>query len=175
MQLAELFTEHRPTPDFNRFLMRNLKHGMPPLNTGKLAMDALLGNSRGISTPVPVDSDATLLLRYKNREGAVLSIGEQEGGEIWHIPQVQGAKSKVSYRVASGIHWAACLGQQTRTFAELPDAEVRYVTMPRLCDIENIIGSAALERVGQHYTAVKACFRMRWSKEHGLFVADIVR
>lgn len=138
-------------------------------------MDVLVGHSRGISTPVPRDSDATLVLRYKGKEGAVLSIGELEDGEVWHIPQVQGAKSRVSYRVASSIYWAACLGSHTRTFAELPAAEVRHVTMPRLCDIENITGSAAMERVGRHYTAVKACFGMRWSEEHRLFITDIVR
>ncbi len=175
MKLVELFTENDIRPDFDSFLRRSLRPGMPRLNTGKLAMHILVGNKAGLSTPTPADSDASMLLTYKGKEGAVLSLTEQEDGEIWSIPQVQGAKSRKSYRVASGMHWAACLGTQAKSFAHLPQAAVRHVTMPKLCDIENITHSAAMESVGQHYAAVRGCFGMRWSQEHGLFVADIVK
>lgn len=172
MHLPELLQSTKiALPNLAPFLRTNLRAKMPPLDTTKLAIDALVAEERaGLRTPIT--GLATLLMMYKGHEGAVLSLDETANGEIWDIKQVQGAKSSVSYRVASTLKWPQLLGTRVGQFATHTNAEVRQVVMKPTHLITNI-EEAKSDRIEETYKLVRDTLGMRWSKEQGVFVRDI--
>ena len=141
------------------------------MNTRELTLEALAGGDRfGLRTPH--DGAGTLVVKYKGKEGGLLSIDERKDGETWDITQVQGAKSSKSYRVATGLNWHLLLGRRTRDYATHPESEVRQITMQPTSSMQNIDGARS-ETVDRGYNIVKNVLEMRWSQELGLFVTDI--
>jgi hypothetical protein len=172
MKLSQLFKESElPEINFDDYLNPNKPFQMPSLDTRALLLEALAGKDRSI-IKTPFNGTGTLLVRYKDKEGGLLSIDEQEDGETWDITQVQGGKSRKSYRVATCLNWHLLLGKRTEEYALHPESEVRQITMiPPSC-MENIDGARS-ERVHRGYNTIKGILGMQWSEEMKLFVADI--
>lgn len=170
MKLPELFTSVAVgLPDFEPFLRDH--PSLPPLDVFCLSVEALTGKTRArISTPI--EGDASLVLIYKGKEGAVTSLEERDEGETWNICQVQGAKSRVSYRVATCLNWQPMLGEVIRRYAVHPEADVRRLIMPSLHMIRNI-EDARSQLIEKTYAAVRNVLRMRYSKEEGFYVTDL--
>jgi hypothetical protein len=145
--------------------------GMPPLNLSKLVLQSLVLEQRDY-LKTPVAGIASLLLEYKNKEGAIMSIDEVGNGEDWRIIQVQGCKNKSSYRVASSFYWQHFLADTLKEYAMHQEAEVRYITMPSLYDIDGIERGGS-QRIHQYYDFVKESLRMSFSQEEGLFIVDV--
>jgi len=172
MKLPQLFREAGvPQVDFSRFLNPYRPEHLPPLDTRKLVLEALTGQAR-LRIQTPHNGTGTLLVRYKGREGGLLSIDEQEEGETWDVTQVQGAKNKSGYRLATGLNWHQLLAKRTREYAGHPESEVRRITMAPTFSMENIC-DARSENVGKGYDTVKHVLEMRWSDELKLFVTDV--
>jgi hypothetical protein len=166
-----LTTIELPPPNFSRFERKDTS--MPPLNLQRLELTPLIGQQRS-TLHTPTIGTASLVLRYKGKEGAVTSITELEDGQIWDLPQVQGARSSVAFRVATTLRWEELIANRISQFAEHPNAEVRHLTMPPFHMLDNI-EHAASEKVERTYATVRTALKMRFSEELGIFIVDIER
>src|SRR6185295_5138478 len=167
-----------PAPDYQRYLRHaaerledNSHARMPPLDTTNLTIEALvLDQRRKLKTDVA--GKASLLIRYRNYEGAVASLEELNNDEEWRICQIQGAKSQKSFRVTAGIHWQTLLAHRIRDYSLIPAAAVRHITMRPLHGIENIDGAESAT-VDATYQSVRSALQMNFSKELGLYIVDV--
>jgi len=172
MKLPELLkSAELPTVDFAQFLRKNLRRNMPPLDVSRLRIEALIHQQRN-ALKTPTTGDASLVIKYKNQEGAVLSLAELEDGEVWDILQVQGAKSRKSYRLASSLLWPNALASRTKEYAMEPSAEVRHLVMGATWGMKNIDGATS-EHIFETYAAVRHILGMQYSEELGKFIKDI--
>ena len=172
MKLPILLEKNPPKPEFMKFRRTLHLTTMPPLDATQLQMRALVnGQQKKIRTPT--EGDATLLLTYKDYEGAVTSIAEKEDGEEWCICQVQGAKSRKSMRLACGLDWRACFAEQIKKYALHHDAEVRRITMPHAHDITNLLESGNYEGALQAYGIVRSILGMQYSDRERKYVVDL--
>jgi len=174
MKITELVkhTEFKQ-PDFTRFLRSNRRAGLPPLDVAALRINELIEEQRAL-IKTPTNGDVTFLLQYKGHDGGVISLDEIEDGDIWDIGQVQGARSRKSYRVNSGMYWQNAIATRIWDYAKAEDADVRHITMPALCGIDNIC-EAVSENVDRLYLAVASQLGMRFSDDLGLYVVDTPR
>jgi hypothetical protein len=117
MNLEMTLQREMAQPDFRSYQY----HGTLPLDQNQLRIRSVIGMDRR-SLRTPVEGDASLVLSYKNFESAVISVAEQAAGEMWLLMQVQGAKSRKSYRVSSGMSWHKALADRLVSYASHPDA-----------------------------------------------------
>ena len=173
MRLAELIASNPPTPDLQGFRCPPANR-MPPLNMGSVSLERLVGNTRD-RLNVAVCGNVSFLLRYKGYEGAVLSLEEAEGGERWVVTQVQGARSRKSYRLTLGMKWQAALGTDVKNLAKSDPAEVRQLAMPRLFDIKGMhnVEPKAFMHTESAYAQVRHTLDLRFSQQDNMYVADI--
>jgi hypothetical protein len=172
MKLPELFEKaDLPDPNFQKFLRSSDRQ--PPLDPSRLAIDALVRIQRQ-ALRTTFGGICTLVLRYKGQESALTSIDEDDAGEQWLIDQVQGARSRKSYRVATGLRWQRLFGERINDYAHHPEAEVRQITMPKIDNISNI-DEARSTKVGTSYDIVRDTLGMRYSDKLGLYVTDVKR
>lgn len=174
MRLPELFQLQPLVPpiDFSRFLRREGIR-MPPPKLDLLQVKILAGETRKELQTV-TNGDGSLVLIYKDREAAVLSVCEEDDGDRWDISQVQGARSRVSYRVAATMNTPLILADNVMRLAKHPSARVRHLTMPRPAEIAGIF-NADSNNVFAHYEAVLHHLDMRFSEDLGGYVSDLVR
>lgn len=171
MNLAELLNSGPPIPDLQPFITTSSDRRMPPLSVSQLTIERLVGSAR-TNLRTAVCGDASLLLRYKSVEGAVTSLKEDDDGETWSIVQVQGAKSKKSYRVASGMNWQGALAHDIYGLTTHPDASVKRLVMPPLFGIKGV-NDAESDSIDATYARVRNTLKMRFSEELRLFIRDI--
>jgi hypothetical protein len=86
------------TPDYyGQFLRPN-----PKLTLDQTRLDlSVLCNDERSCLHTPTNGDSSLVLRYRDKEGAVLSL--ETHTEDLTVVQLQGAKSRVSYQVSTGF------------------------------------------------------------------------
>lgn len=172
MKLSSLVSSSNiQEPNKAQYCNQDRPMGMPMLNVSQLVLQSLVLDQRD-SLKTPVAGVASLLLEYKNKEGAIMSVNEVNNGEDWRVIQVQGCKSKSSYRVASSFYWQRFLADTLKKYAVHEDAEVRYITMPALSNIDGIERGVS-ERINQYYNVVKETFSMRFSEEEGIYIAEV--
>lgn len=174
MRLAKLVRE-RPVvqPDFSRFLHSNVRASMPPLNIEALRVSAFVEEQRA-ALRIPTNGIVSFLLNYKGHAGGVISLDETHNGDVWDIGQVQGARSRKAYRVHAGMRWPDALADLVLDYAKEQDADVRHITMPRLCNVENIC-EAVSRSVDKLYLAVVLQLNMRFSDEINAYIVDVER
>lgn len=160
-----------PEPDKKAYCNPSLPPKTRPLDTNKLLLEPLIKEQRD-SLKAHFAGVVSLLLRYKKKEGTIMSIDELKNGEEWRVVQVQGCKSKSSYRVASSFHSQRFLSDYLKQYAFHTYAEVRHITMPSIYNIAGI-EEAASQCVERSYASVVKNLGMRFSKEVGLFIVDI--
>lgn len=168
MRLPELFTGIPPSQDFQPYIKTDVR---PPLQLEKLSLTAHAADRSLLRTPV--EGDVSLMLRYKEKEGAVVSVREDSEREAWQILQVQGAKSPVSYRVATGVHWQELMAHRIKNYSQHPEADVRHIVMPPPQHVTNIVDAKNLENAFASYAKVRAALGMRFSEIDGLYIADV--
>ncbi len=175
MRIPELFQFQplEPPVDFSCFV----KHGgvrMPPLKLDLLQVKTLAGERRKELLRTVTNGDGSLVLMYKDCEAAVLSVCEEDDGDRWDISQVQGARSRVSYRVAVTMNTPLILADNVMRLAKHPSARVRHLTMSPPAEIPGIF-NADSNNVFAHYEAVLHHLDMRFSEDLGGYVSDLVR
>ena len=172
MRLTELVRNTPlPQPDFSNFLRSDRRKSLPPLDVEALDIVALIQEQRE-AIKIPTNGEVSFLLRYRGYEGGVLSLGEDESGEVWNVLQVQGARSRRSYRVDSGMRWPSALASSVDEYANIDNADVRHITMRPLCEIDNIC-EAVSTTIGKSYLAVISSLGMRFSDDMRLYVKDV--
>lgn len=148
--------------------------GIPSLDTSKLDIRSFVGVERN-DVRAPFEGHATLALFYKGCEAGVMSIREECQGEVWNILQVQGSKSKKSYRVSTGMAWHNALADRALQYALHPEAEVRRLAMPPSHSITNLVDAVSLENAKARYGMVRSRLGLQYSELEGLYVRDLER
>lgn len=172
MKLRELLVQ----PDlleteFRQYQRPRQPYGMPPLDLTRLEIKGVLDGQ----ISVPTEGGHTLVVRYKGKNGGVVSASESECGNEWSILQVQGAKSGKSFRVASCLEWQRCLADRYNTMSLDERAEVERITMPDLFGITNLTSAENYEGAQRSYGIVRQALRMRHSDEERQWVRDVTR
>lgn len=174
MNMQELLTAVPPSLDLGAYRKLDRAQGMPPLDPSRISMQAIHGVQRyALSTPV--EGDASLVLRYKGVEGAVSSIAELENGEIWNVMQLQGAKTRRSFRLTGGLDWRAAFASQIKMYAAHPESDVRELAMPHHHAVTNLSGAASYENAAAGYGIARSLLNLRWSDERQLFIAEVTK
>lgn len=148
---------------------RYLRVIVPQLDIERLDTGLLVGHERHV-VRTPITGDFSTVLRYKSTEAAVSSF--EARGDDMVLQQLQGARSKVSWRVATGMRWDDFLMSEAIAVATLPESGVRRIGMPQPIDIENIDGARS-EQALERYKAFIVHAHLRWSQQDQLFVRDL--
>lgn len=140
-----------------------------PIRTDRLSLSLLVGDERnGLLTPVA--GDASLVLRYKGREGGISSIATHE--EQIEVVQLQGAHQE-GYRVNTSLNWHAMMADQIVGIAMDPRNEIRRLLMPYLGAIMGAID--AEETALKRYEEFAARAGLSLSMDERAWVRDIKR
>ena len=171
MRLIEIFKEADiPKPCVERYL----REIQPPIDAAKLEVLRKVVGADVLSVPIDDGVGGVLEIQYKKRAGGTLSIAEDSTGETWTIPAVQGARSRSSYRVSTGVEWEQLLADDALSCAQVMGALVRRIVMPPTFSITNI-SYAASESINLRYARVRSALNMQWSDEEKKYVRDIVK
>lgn len=168
MKIKDIFESRDTHPAFKGFI----RPVRPALDVTQLRLERKLVGTHCIEVPLDNDVIGVLQVTYKNAAGGVLGLSEYENGERWLIPQVQGARSKKSYRIASGLKWEAFLAKEVAECASHPNAVVRQILMPPVYLITNINGAAS-HHIEERYKIVRSTLGMQWSDEDNLWLRDV--
>jgi hypothetical protein len=171
MRLQDVLIQEVPSLDLKSY---QRVHIHPPLDLAEISIRALIGAMR-CRIDIPYEGDASLLLSYKNKEGGMMSLRESEAGETWSILQVQGGRSSKSYRVSTAMPWHEALADRTLQYAQLPDADVRHITMPQDFFVTNITDATNYDSVLKRYAEVRKRLKMRFSQEQNLYICDVTK
>ena len=162
--LREIFTP--PTPeDFKPYIREN--SGLPPLQLARLSIDMLIGEDR-VTLHTPTAGDASFMIRYKNREGAVTSLALP--GEDLSVVQLQGATQE-GYRVNTGLVWVDMFADKLLQIAQHPISNFRRVVMPAHYNIQGF-GDAAETAMGRYMDFTRRA-GLRFSDEEEAWIRDI--
>lgn len=139
------------------------------LDKNRLNLSVLCGDERS-SLIMPTNGDSSLLLRYKNKEGAALSLTTD--ADNLNILQLQGAHSAVSYQVANGLNWVHLFGDQLQQIAQHPQSSFSRISMPPL---EKIVGlyESGTDCAVTRYKQLANFLGLRFSHEESSFVREL--
>ena len=102
--LSQIFSEPK-MPDNLRQFCRPVS-GMPPLNVTELSVDMVLGSAREREEKMDrtnIDGESGVIIKYKGQDVYVVGVTIDEESQIITINQLQGARGKKSYRVATSF------------------------------------------------------------------------
>lgn len=151
-------------------LLRYHRAVLPPLNIAQLNAELLVGRNRRVLR-TPITGDFSTVLRYKGKEGAVSSFEVRDGTDMV-LQQLQGARSPVSWRVATAFKWDSFLMHDALEIAQMPESGVRRIAMPNPLHIKGI-ESAESEQAVERYRAFITFAALQWSQTDHLFVRDL--
>jgi len=157
-----------PPEQYRRYIHSGIQ---PPLAPEGIRTDLLVGAER-LALKTPTTGDGSFVLWYKGCEGVVASYVTTDSDLM--VVQLQGANSRKSYRVATGMDTNRLVADETLAIAQLPEADITRVTMPHPSDIAGVSESATLEQAVTRYQAFAVLAFLRWSQEEHLFVRDII-
>lgn len=140
---------------------------LPPIKTGRLSVDLLIGEERSALRAVPT-GDATFVLRYKGREGALSSVSLPESD--LSVVQLQGANQE-GYRVNTGLVWVYFFADQLLRVAQHPESGVGRLTIPTFLAVQGF--ADATEKAMLRYEEFTKRVGMRYSAEEQVWARDI--
>lgn len=138
----------------------------PPLNTGALSLDYTEGDRNGLR--VPTTGDASLVLRYRGKEGSVLSFGVNHMGDL-SILQIQGVKSKSGYRVSTSVMIPDLFAREIDELARL-EPKVRRIILPN--EIEGLC-AAQSDLAVTRYRVIALRLGLVYSAGERSFIRDV--
>lgn len=143
----------------------------PPLLASELIVKAFIGSERD-TLKTPTGGDFSLALFYKNHPATLMSYAVTAGSDL-QILQLQGVKSRKSYRVDSGVEVVPAFAQETNRVALA--GNFSRIAMPPPARIEGIEGAKpdALSGIIAKYSALASVLLLSWSQEEQLFVRDV--
>lgn len=144
---------------------------LPPLDMSRISLAFLAGAERG-SMHTPVTGDVSLLLAYKEKEGAVTSFALLD--REMKLLQLQGARSSKAFRVTTAVHWIDLMADEAVGIAQNRRTDIRRLTMPNPAMIEGI-EHADSEQVVTRYHDFASRAGLCWSQDELLFAKDFRR
>ena len=169
----ESLSKHCNMPKIN-FSKYERETRMPPLNTKRINLKFLSGSDRN-KIKTPYNGDIIFVLNYKEIECTLCSLEELSTGEIWNILQLQGAKSKKSYRLITSLNCSAIFAETINQFASLSNAEVCRIIMSPTNNMKNVFDAVSAERLLPEYLKFAELLKLRYSKKENLFIRDLKR
>lgn len=133
--------EFRPptAEDFDKYTFRSIE---PPLDPKELSLELLVGRQRE-NLKTLTGGDWSFVLRYRGKEAFVASFIEGNNGEgvELRLMQLQGAKGKPGYRVASGMDRASLIADQINSLVSHPESPYAFLSVPAVPFIKGILDS----------------------------------
>jgi hypothetical protein len=155
------------TPDYyDNFLRRDTSI---TIDKNRVNLEILYDDERRI-LKIPTNGDSTLVLRYKEKEGAVLSMKTKTSNLV--LVQLQGAKNGVSYSVTTGITWVELFGNQVEKIISHPKNRFELLSMPSMEEIDGLY-DAGSEKAAGKYKQLANILGLRFSKEDWKFVRSL--
>ena len=151
--------------DFQPYLFDNKK--LPPISVDRLSMGLLIGDERTVLR-VNTTGDASLIIRYKKREGVVSSMALPN--QDLSLVQLQGSNQE-GYRIDTGMYWVNFFADRLWQLASHPRSGLKRLTMPTF---DSIPGFAdAVEEAMKRYKDFARMAKLDFSKEEKLWVRDV--
>lgn len=162
--LKGLYVPKRGEPFFP-YLIPNAK--LRQIDSSKLSSVMLNGTERN-QLMVPSTGDVSLLIRYKERDGAISSLTLSKFD--LRIDQLQGAKQE-GYRVTSSMRWVHFFADEILEIARDGESGVERLVMSPAFAIQGLLD--ATEGAMVRYQEFAARLGMRFSVEEMLLVRDV--
>lgn len=116
------------------------------------------------------NGDTSLMLRYKEREGVVVSL-ETETNEL-KIVQLQGARSKGGYQITTGFFFVEFFGDQIKKMTNHPDAWFERIVMPHFGQIDGLCDTNS-EPAMNRYQKLADNLGLKFSDQEFKFVREV--
>lgn len=139
------------------------------LDKNRIDLSVLCGSEREILN-MPTNGDSSLVLRYQQKEGAALSL--ETHSDNLNIVQLQGARSRVSYKVTNGLNWVSLFGDQVEKIAVHSSSHFDRISMPSLEKIVGLYDSGSDAAVARYQQLVRV-LGLRFSHEDYMFLRTI--
>lgn len=166
MSLIKELANQQLTPDY---YISFLRPNSLEIDYSRISLSVLCGDERNI-LKTPITGDSTLVLRYREKEGAVLSM--ETNTEDLTLVQLQGAKSPVSYQITTSISWVRLFGDQVEKIITHPKCCFERISMPPLDQIIGLHDAESDKAVGR-YQQLANILKLRFSHEDLKFVRDL--
>jgi hypothetical protein len=148
------------TPDYyGQFLRPNPKL---TLDQTRINLSVLCDDERNCLN-TPTNGDSSLVIRYRDKEGAVLSL-ETHTTDLT-VVQLQGAKSRVSYQVSTGFLWVNLFSDQINQITAHPQNFFDQISMPSLDQIDGLYDSGT-DAAADRYRQLIKFLGLRYSQEN---------
>ncbi len=161
------------SPTANEYAKRYIdRHPAMNINPHKLRTDFLVGDNRSVVNKTPYAGDASFMLRYNGREGAIACLEDRR--DTLRVLQVKGVKkTKAGFIVGVCMRWPLHFGHATLWVAQHPGVNYRRVELPDRWDLggSETISDRAWRRYGEFIRGAQ----LKYSEEDGLYVRDIPR
>ncbi len=144
---------------------------LPILDINKLDALCVVGTDRK-SLKTTTTGVMSLILRYKQKEGAVSSFDNVKDDLV--LLQLQGARSSVSFRVSRGFYWTDFMADEAIAIASHRDSGIRRLAMPKIESIEGIDHGQS-EQLINRYRDFATRAQLRWSRTDDAYVRDVRR
>lgn len=164
MSIKELVTYPLPADYYDRFTRKG-----SDINLSRIDLAVFCKEERR-NLRTPVNGDSTIVLRYKEMEGVLLSL--KTDSERLEITQFQGAHNRASYRLNSELRLSNLFADQIETIVENKSSGFRRICMPQIERISGLLESDN-ETAWQRYKSLLFILGLNYSKEEGLYVRDV--
>jgi hypothetical protein len=143
----------------------------PPLEKREVQVHLYLGATEQNAFKMNTTGDATLGLLYKQCAVAALSWETLTENEMLKILQLQGGKSRKSYRGTTGIRWVESLAHILKSSVLSGDSPIKTVAMPAV----HALPGMELEFVyaQERYYTMISLLGMRWSDIEKQFIGHL--
>ena len=166
--LKEIIDSQSQPENYKKF---ERKTNMPPLNLELIKIQLLLDKERSKFKDILYEGNTSILLGYKNKNSFIMSFNNIEN-ELWNILQLQGIKSRKSYRILTSLDYIALFANIINQYTKNPGIKLRQITMPHPLEITNIT-NAKSEMATEKYLRFANLLEMKYSKIENKYVKDI--
>lgn len=154
--------------EYAKYLNRRQK---PPLALAKLSTELLVGEEPRSKLNIPTTGEFSLLLRYKEHEGAVASYQEVDDG--LYVLQLQAANGRKGYRLTTGMVWVHYLADQTVDLVEHPSTNYTRLVLPEIVyNDPGLVTTAESSYASNRYKRFAHHAGMIFSAQERVFVRD---
>lgn len=141
------------------------------IDVSRIDLSLLCGEERKV-LKTPITGDSSLILKYQEKEGAVMSMNTFD--EEFSILQLQGAKNKVSYKVSTGIDWINLFSNQVSEIVSSNQEYFKLISMPSLNRIEGLYDTGT-EMAAKRYVRFANILGMRFSRENDKYIKEVFK
>jgi len=162
--IKELVTYPLPSDYYGRFTRKG-----SDINLSRIDLMVFSGEERK-DLKTPVNGDSTMVLRYKESEGVLLSLLTDL--ERLEITQFQGASGRAGYRLTTELRLANLFADQIETITRNENSGFKRICMPPVENIDGLLESSN-ETTWQRYKSLVVVLGLNYSKEEALYIRDV--